>query len=293
MTTTTTTNSYPHLTCQFPTIQRHRTCPTRHRFLPRTCAPVTRKLKLVVAAAAAETRAMKAAENGVLKKGIAEFYDESSGVWEDIWGDHMHHGFYDPDSTVDVSGHRAAQIRMIDEALQFAGVSVTSGPLCRQSPAPRSKAPPACSSFRQRRPSPKNSSHPLKFLLKNLSHLWPPLSPVSGSEVQGTTGLLQLPSTPPIANKTSALPNIIKTGFSAINLIYFFTAGPDEVKCWQIRKHTKSPQAAGAIHTDFERGFICAKVVPNPFFGSSLYSKHYCSLVYCLCCMAYLKIICK
>ncbi|XP_050253300.1 tocopherol O-methyltransferase, chloroplastic-like isoform X6 [Quercus robur] len=124
MTTTTTTNSYPHLTCQFPTIQRHRTCPTRHRFLPRTCAPVTRKLKLVVAAAAAETtRAMKAAEDGVLKKGIAEFYDESSGVWEDIWGDHMHHGFYDPDSTVDVSCHRAAQIRMIDEALRFAGVS--------------------------------------------------------------------------------------------------------------------------------------------------------------------------
>ena len=39
-------------------------------------------------------------------------------------------------------------------------------------------------------------------LLKNLSHLRPPLSPISGSEVQGTTGLLQLPSTPPIANKT-------------------------------------------------------------------------------------------
>ena len=50
--------------------------------------------------------------------------------------------------------------------------------------------------------SPKNSSHPLKFFLKNLSHLRPPLSPISGSEVQGTTGLLQLPSTPPIANKT-------------------------------------------------------------------------------------------
>ena len=86
-----------------------------------TCTPVTRKLKLVVAAM--ETQAMKAVEDGVLKKGIAEFYDESSSVWEDIWGDHMHHGFYNPDSTVDVSGHRAAQIRMIDEALRFAGVS--------------------------------------------------------------------------------------------------------------------------------------------------------------------------
>ncbi|CAM6100999.1 unnamed protein product [Calypogeia fissa] len=59
----------------------------------------------------------------------------------------------------------------------------------------------------------------------------------------------------------SSLPKIIKTGFTAIHLIYFFTSGPDEVKCWQIRKQSKAPQAAGAIHTDFERGFICAEVM--------------------------------
>lgn len=58
-----------------------------------------------------------------LQKGIAEFYDESSGIWEDIWGDHMHHGFYDPDSNVSVSDHRASQIRMIEEALRFASLS--------------------------------------------------------------------------------------------------------------------------------------------------------------------------
>ena len=57
------------------------------------------------------------------------------------------------------------------------------------------------------------------------------------------------------------LPKIIKTGFAAIHLIYFFTAGPDEVKCWQIRRGSKAPQAAGAIHTDFERGFICGEVM--------------------------------
>jgi ribosome-binding ATPase YchF (GTP1/OBG family) len=34
-----------------------------------------------------------------------------------------------------------------------------------------------------------------------------------------------------------------------------------QVKCWQIRRQTKAPQAAGAIHTDFERGFICAEVL--------------------------------
>lgn len=60
---------------------------------------------------------------------------------------------------------------------------------------------------------------------------------------------------------TSALPKIITTGFKSIHLIYFFTAGADEVKCWQIRKGSKAPQAAGTIHTDFERGFICAEVM--------------------------------
>jgi tocopherol O-methyltransferase len=58
-----------------------------------------------------------------LKKGIAEFYNESSGVWESIWGDHMHHGYYEPDTTTSLADHRAAQMRMIEEALSFAGVS--------------------------------------------------------------------------------------------------------------------------------------------------------------------------
>lgn len=58
-----------------------------------------------------------------LQKGIAELYDESSGVWEDLWGDHMHHGFYEPGSDAAASDHRAAQIRMIEEALRFASLS--------------------------------------------------------------------------------------------------------------------------------------------------------------------------
>jgi len=44
-------------------------------------------------------------------------------------------------------------------------------------------------------------------------------------------------------------------------LIHFFTSGSDEVKCWTIRNGTKAPQAAGVIHTDFEKGFICAEVM--------------------------------
>nr|AFO70130.1 gamma-tocopherol methyltransferase [Carthamus tinctorius] len=58
-----------------------------------------------------------------LKKGIAEFYDESSGIWENIWGEHMHHGFYDTNAVVELSDHRSAQIRMVEEALRFASVS--------------------------------------------------------------------------------------------------------------------------------------------------------------------------
>uniref|UniRef100_A0A8C4Q395 Obg like ATPase 1 n=1 Tax=Eptatretus burgeri TaxID=7764 RepID=A0A8C4Q395_EPTBU len=60
---------------------------------------------------------------------------------------------------------------------------------------------------------------------------------------------------------TSALSKIIKTGFSALQLEYFFTAGPDEVRAWTVRKSTRAPQAAGKIHTDFEKGFIMAEVM--------------------------------
>ena len=59
----------------------------------------------------------------------------------------------------------------------------------------------------------------------------------------------------------SALPKIIKTGFQKLQLQYFFTAGKDEVKAWTILKGTKAPQAAGKIHTDFEKGFIMAEVM--------------------------------
>ena len=61
--------------------------------------------------------------------------------------------------------------------------------------------------------------------------------------------------------KGSALPKIIVTGYATLQLQYFFTAGPDEVRAWTIRRGAKAPQAAGVIHTDFERGFIMAEVM--------------------------------
>ena len=54
---------------------------------------------------------------------------------------------------------------------------------------------------------------------------------------------------------------IVNTGYKALNLIHYFTAGEDEVKCWTIREGTKAPGAAGVIHTDFEKGYIRAQTI--------------------------------
>lgn len=60
----------------------------------------------------------------------------------------------------------------------------------------------------------------------------------------------------------SMFPKIIKSVYHTLRLCHYFTAGSDEVKGWTIRVGTKAPQAAGRIHSDFERGFICAEVTP-------------------------------
>jgi len=59
----------------------------------------------------------------------------------------------------------------------------------------------------------------------------------------------------------SGLDRLIRASFSLLNLITYFTAGPKEVKAWTIKKGWKAPKAAGAIHSDFERGFIRAEVI--------------------------------
>lgn len=59
----------------------------------------------------------------------------------------------------------------------------------------------------------------------------------------------------------SGLDKLITAGYSLLGLISFLTAGPKEVRAWTIRRGTKAPQAAGKIHSDFERGFIRAEVV--------------------------------
>jgi hypothetical protein len=61
--------------------------------------------------------------------------------------------------------------------------------------------------------------------------------------------------------KESGLSKLIRSAYSRLDLITYFTAGVQEVRAWTIRKGWKAPQAAGVIHTDFERGFIKAEVI--------------------------------
>ena len=59
----------------------------------------------------------------------------------------------------------------------------------------------------------------------------------------------------------SGLDRLVKLGYHLLGLISFLTAGPKEVRAWTIPEGTRAPQAAGKIHSDFERGFIRAEIV--------------------------------
>jgi GTP-binding protein YchF len=64
----------------------------------------------------------------------------------------------------------------------------------------------------------------------------------------------------------SALDRFIRTAYGLLDLISFFTVGPDEVRAWTIRRGTDAQRAAGKIHSDLERGFIRAEVTPYEVF---------------------------
>lgn len=61
--------------------------------------------------------------------------------------------------------------------------------------------------------------------------------------------------------KESGLEKLIRASYHLLGLMSFLTSGEDETRAWTIKQGTKAPQAAGKIHTDFERGFIKAEVV--------------------------------
>lgn len=64
-----------------------------------------------------------------------------------------------------------------------------------------------------------------------------------------------------IGLEETGLSQIIQRGYELLNLTTFFTIGPKEARAWTVRKNAPAPAAAGVIHTDFERGFICAEVI--------------------------------
>jgi ribosome-binding ATPase YchF (GTP1/OBG family) len=59
----------------------------------------------------------------------------------------------------------------------------------------------------------------------------------------------------------TGLARVIRAGYDLLHLITFFTVGPKEARAWTVEKGAKAPQAAGAIHSDFERGFIRAETI--------------------------------
>ena len=59
----------------------------------------------------------------------------------------------------------------------------------------------------------------------------------------------------------TGLASVVRAGYSLLDLITFFTSGPKETRAWTIKHGAKAPQAAGVIHTDFERGFIKAETI--------------------------------
>jgi hypothetical protein len=61
--------------------------------------------------------------------------------------------------------------------------------------------------------------------------------------------------------KETGLDRLVQAGYALLHLVTYFTAGPKETRAWTVTKGTKAPQAAGVIHTDFEKGFIRAETI--------------------------------
>ncbi len=59
----------------------------------------------------------------------------------------------------------------------------------------------------------------------------------------------------------TGLTSIVRTGFKLLDILSFFTVGPKEARAWTVRRGAAAPEAAGVIHTDFEKGFIRAETI--------------------------------
>ena len=86
------------------------------------------------------------------------------------------------------------------------------------------------------------------------------------AEIAGLDGADQAAFLEDLGLTESALARFIRTAYGLLDLISFFTVGADEVRAWTIRRGTRARAAAGRIHSDLERGFIRAEVIPYEVF---------------------------
>ena len=82
------------------------------------------------------------------------------------------------------------------------------------------------------------------------------------SELAGLSGEDKREYMESVGLEVSGLDALIRASYELLGLITFFTSGPDEARAWTIARGTKAPQAAGKIHTDFEKAFIRVEVTP-------------------------------
>jgi ribosome-binding ATPase YchF (GTP1/OBG family) len=87
----------------------------------------------------------------------------------------------------------------------------------------------------------------------DITHVEGKIDPVADAEAQEFLADLGL--------EEPGLDRLIREGYALLHLITYFTVGPKETRAWTIERGTKAPQAAGVIHTDFERGFIRAQTI--------------------------------
>jgi len=119
-----------------------------------------------------------------------------------------------------------------------------------------------CSEDRAAEPMPEA----LAARIAELSAAGLTLSASVESEISGLDAADQADFLDDLGLQESALTRFIRAAYSLVDLISFFTVGPDEVRAWTIRRGTPARPAAGKIHSDLERGFIRAEVTPFEVF---------------------------
>lgn len=103
-----------------------------------------------------------------------------------------------------------------------------------------------------------------------------PISAKIESELSSLTEKEQKEYLKELGLKESGLTQVIKKSYETLDLVTFFTTNKNEVRAWTVKKGAKAPEAAGVVHTDFQKGFIKAEVIPYEDFvkaGSELKAK--------------------